>query len=381
MKYRLLHAALLLALAVDARADSLWPPKASFDDGSSLSLMGAAAYDFNRVDGHGYPAGAPLQDNDDWRRSELGVRYSRPGVLDLAATYDFNSDSWLDVGARIETRAMFGRDLGRVRIGQMKTTVGLEGNTASRSIPFMEFSTVTQAFFENRRVGVDWTLERPQFLAVASYFFKSDIDADNDGDTVGARLVWTPRKQEGDVLHLGLSASRETPDSGIARWRAKPELSLTAARLVDSGVIEHVDNIQRQGMEALWQRGPLQLQGEYLRQRTRRQDGFRDYASDGWYAMGSWLLTGESRPYAGANTSNPKPVRDSGAVELLARYSDLDLDADGIAGGREKNFTVGVNWYLTAYLKFVVDYTRVDARRRGQQADPNLLQARAQLHF
>ncbi|HMM25911.1 MAG TPA: porin, partial [Pseudoxanthomonas mexicana] len=252
-------------------------------------------------------------------------------------------------------------------------------------------SLPTQAFYQGRRSGIDWAFERERYIANVGYFFESDLQGNNKGDTAAFRLAWTPRKAAGDVLHLGIAAAQERPDSEVnglgvtvhpsVRWRAKPEATLTPYRFVDSGTLSRVDRIDRTGLEALWIRGPWSLQGEYLRQKTTRELGLPSYSADGGYVLASWLVTGESRGYSGGNVTNPKPKGHYGAVELLARYSRIDLDSDGIAGGREHNWTLGANWYITPYLKFQANYVKSDATRGALSADPSVFQLRAQMHF
>ena len=397
MKYALSILALSLlavhagALADDGKASaSAWPPKITFGGGTELSLGGNLQYDLNRFSGDGYN-GAALDDDDAWRRQELGITLRRKGVYDLGVTYDFHAKSWNDVALRVETKALFGRDLGKVRLGQMKVPLGFEGNTATRAVSFLENALPTQAFYENRRSGIDWAFERERYIANAGYFFESDLLGNNKGDTTAVRLAWTPRKAAGDVLHLGVAGSQERPDSEVnglgvtvhpsVRWRARPEAALTGVRLVDSGTLTRVDRIDRTGVEALWIHGPWSLQGEYLRQKTTRELGLPSYSADGGYVFASWLATGESRGYSGGNVANPKPKGKYGALELLARYSRIDLDSDGIAGGREHNWTLGANWYLTPYFKFQANYVKTDATRGAFSADPSVFQLRAQLAF
>ena len=97
--------------------------------------------------------------------------------------------------------------------------------------------------------------------------------------------------------------------------------------------------------------------------------------------LASWLVTGESRGYSGGNVSNPKPKGKYGALELLARYSRIDLVSDGISGGQEHNWTLGANWYITPYFKFQANYVKSDATRGALSAAPSVLQLRAQMHF
>lgn len=396
MKYLSTLALALLAVHAGAHAEeagtqaSAWPPKIAFANGTELSLGGNLQYDANQFSGTGYN-GAALEDDDAWRRQELGVTLKRKGVYDVGVTFDFQAKTWSDVALRVETKALFGHDAGKLRVGQMKLPLGFEGNTATRAGSFMESSLPTQAFYQGRRSGIDWAFERDRYIVNAGYFFESDLQGNNKGDTAAARVAWTPFKQAGNVLHLGVSATREKPDSEVnglgvtvypsARWRAKPEASLTAVRLVDSGTLTRVDHIDRSGLEALWIHGAWSVQGEYLHQKTSRDLGLPSYSADGAYVFGSWLVTGESRAYSAGNVSNPKPKGKYGALELLARYSRIDLDSDGIAGGKEENWTLGANWYVAQNFKFQANYVKVDAERGAFSASPDVFELRAQMHF
>lgn len=62
--------------------------------------------------------------------------------------------------------------------------------------------------------------------------------------------------------------------------------------------------------------------------------------------QGSWFLAGESRSY---NVKQGvfgliNPLHNSGARERSMRYNWLDLDDRDIEGGKENNFTIGLNW-------------------------------------
>jgi phosphate-selective porin OprO/OprP len=104
---------------------------------------------------------------------------------------------------------------------------------------------------------------------------------------------------------------------------------------------------------------------------------------DGWYAEGSWVLTGETRGWSTATGSftSPKPrVNFSlpgggwGAWEVAARYSDLNLNdnvgiigsaapAGGIRGGEQHIAALGLNWYPDAALKFMLQVQNVQVNR------------------
>lgn len=370
----------LLASAADF---DNWPTKVAFSDGTELAATGNIAYDWNNFSGD-------IENADAVRRKEFGATLKKKGVYDAMVYYDFQSDTWLDVFFRVESKALFGQDIGRFRVGYIKTPVGLDAVTSSRAGSFMEFAMPVQAFYAGRRTGIEWALERPAYLLQAGAYGGKDLQGDNPGTMQALRAVWTPVKAEGNVLHLGLALSQENPrgwrdgrdvhHEATARFRARPEAGLTDLRLVDSGALVTADKVNRAGLEGIWIRGPFSLQGEAL-QATITRDGQPDYTGNGQYLMGSWVLTGESRPYAAGGVANIKPARDYGAVELLARYSRLDLDDGAVLGGREHNWTFGANWYLTSHFKFQANYVKADASRRGVHRTPEIFEVRAQVHF
>ncbi len=363
-----------------------WPTKLTFGDGTELAATGNIAYDYNDFAGD-----ARLEDDDAVRRREFGATLKKKGVYDAMVYYDFASETWLDVFARVETKALFGTDVGRIRVGYMKTPVGLDAVTSSRAGSFLETALPVQAFYEGRRTGVEWTIERPQYFLQAGAYGGKDLHGDNPGTTQAVRGVWTPVKAAGDVLHLGLALSVENPRGWSdgrgthfdqrARLRARPEAGLTDIRFVDSGTLLQADQIRRAGLEGIWIKGPFSVQAEALHATVTRNDGLADYSGNGQYIYGSWVVTGESRPYSNAGVANIKPANAWGAVEVLARYSRLDLDDGAIAGGRQHDWTFGANWYLTSHFKFQANYVKVDATRNGVRTQPDIVELRAQVHF
>jgi phosphate-selective porin OprO/OprP len=113
----------------------------------------------------------------------------------------------------------------------------------------------------------------------------------------------------------------------------------------------------------------------------------------------SYFLTCESASY---NSFTPRSTFQFGspgwgAWELAARYSELTVDSDAFAGGalsfadpaasarRARAWAVGLNWWLNANVKWVLDYevTRFDggAAAGADRPDERALTTRFALTF
>ena len=71
-------------------------------------------------------------------------------------------------------------------------------------------------------------------------------------------------------------------------------------------------------------------------------------------------------------------------MELAFRLSYLDLNSKSINGGKETNFTFGVNWYLNEKIRFMFNYVRAKAKDRKtpppvEDGTADIFQARFQI--
>lgn len=366
-----LAVALALLLTFPAAAAAGLPT--SFTAGGvEYGAKGTVQYDVNRFSDD---AGT-FEDADDWRRQEFYLYARKKGAFELTAGYDFQAETWSDAYLKLETAA------GDFRAGQQKTLVGWEDyGVGTSSTLFLERSAAENAFYQGRRIGLEWTwtgVDKWRF-ALAGYS-GPDLEDQNDGTTFAGRVVHTPIADDTRVLHLGASASRERRDDDIARFRARPNAALTDVRLVDTGRMAS-DAIDRVGLEAAWRDGPLLVQAELLHGHNDAPSGQPDFDGRGWYAMASWVLTGETRPYANAAFGNPKPSRESGAFDVQLRYADLDLNDGVIRGGRQRDWTLGGNWYWGKHLKLQANYVWLKTDHAGVSLDPEVFEARVQFAF
>ena len=182
-------------------------------------------------------------------------------------------------------------------------------------------------------------------------------------------------------MHIGVSGELREPDRGLYRVRVRPEAELVESRLLDTSLLRDVDERTTLGAEAALLAGPFVLQAEYLTSELERNAG--DATFSGGYVQAGWVVTGESRRYRSraAAIGSVRPKGDFGAVELVARYSTLDLEDGGIGGGEGTVMSAGVNWFVTPWLRLSLDLGRAEGEpnRSGRDEQIDFVQGRLQL--
>lgn len=276
-----------------------------------------------------------------------------------------------------------------VKVGQFKMPASLEELTSSKYITFMERS-LPNTFATGRRIGLGWSTGWDMgTFSVAGYGQETGGSETEEGFGYGARATFAPINSAGSVVHLGGWAAQENPsdtNTDTLRLRQRPEAHIPD-RLVNTGSMPGVDDMTKWGVEAAAVAGPFSAQAEYMTMDVARSSGFDDVDFDGWYAFASWFLTGESRPYKASSGAFDRvkplhPVTDGGmgAWELALRRSNIDLTDGSVFGGEMDNWTVGLNWHLTDYVRVMLNYINVEAE--GPLNDePNILQARFQIDW
>jgi phosphate-selective porin OprO and OprP len=191
---------------------------------------------------------------------------------------------------------------------------------------------------------------------------------------VAYQLVQDPKYS----LHVGGDAEFLFKPVGTSALTLsdRPELRIDPTAIISTGAIANVARAQVYSAELAGGVGPVFFQGEYFRYNVERSLGLPSVQFQGWYAEGSWTLTGESRKYNPAIGAYPGIVPNSpvslskgswGAWELAARYSYITLNdlftrgvpvsaTNGVAGGNQNIYTFGLNWYVNRNIRFMVNY-------------------------
>jgi phosphate-selective porin OprO and OprP len=280
--------------------------------------------------------------------------------------------------------------VGNIRIGNQKEPFSLERLNSARFLEFLERSYLfdlnpVSSFNNNRSPGILLFRNLAEGRVYTGIgFFKATQDpygyGVGDGEyAVTGRLTGLPiYNPEGQYYwHVGGAMSHRDPPNGQTRVRVRdlirsgpgPFLNVVA----DTGLLG-ASSQDLFDIETAAVYGPVTLQAEYevnVIRGTRVNGTGPDIGAtvfQGWYGEVLYFLTGESRKWrtGPANFDRVVPrnplsyehgrLTGTGAWELGARYSFLDLNDKTIGGGRLNGVTLGVNWYWTGNAKAQFNY-------------------------
>lgn len=240
-------------------------------------------------------------------------------------------------------------------LGKTKETFVYEVVSSFVTLPQQE--RVLDPFFTSRNVG----LKLGQVMADERMTLSGGVFSDwwvngdtpkNGGADATARLtglLWD--SPDGThYFHVGIAGRYVSAPNDTLRYKGKPE-SNVADDYVDTGKLT-ADHAWHLGLEALWSQGPFSMLAEY-NHAWAISPAIQNPQFYGYYILGSWVPTGESRPYdhtvgyAGRIT----PRNYWGAPELVAQFSRVDLNGGSVKGGVFDETYLGVNWWVSPQWK------------------------------
>ena len=272
---------------------------------------------------------------------------------------------------------------GKFTIGHFKPYRSMEELTSSNEITMMErpFASASGLYSGRQfRQGIGYLRGGDNYsFGVTAFNLRDAVGPRNEGVGAAARLTYAPINTENSTLHFGISASTEDANKGSADLSAKVSY---AGRRGPSQTIATTtgasgDSVGTIGLEAAGAFGPLFFQSEYARATFGQALG-GDQDVETFYAMGSWMLTGEHKPYkAGNGVFGSAKSGEDGAWEVTARYDTIENK--DIAKLEASATTIGLNYYFNPNVRLMFNYTRGDNKFTGDKTGQYAI--RTQLSF
>ena len=237
----------------------------------------------------------------------------------------------------VQISTKLGENIGTLTIGKQKESHSYEMVGDAANLPHHE--RFLEPFFRSRNTGIKLSnpiLNDRGTFAVGwadDRWLRSDSFT-GGGTSLTARLTGLPVWAEdgSHFLHLAVSGRYNGSDSQDSlRYSGRPA-SRVADLYVDTGKFP-ADGGWHVGLEALAAYRGFSLTTEYIRSWLDAPE-VGDPSFSGWYATGSWVITGETRPYDRTVGYARRILPDGkwGAVEVIGRLGHVDLDEEGLGG-------------------------------------------------
>ncbi len=273
-------------------------------------------------------------------------------------------------------------------LGFRKPAYSLENMTSRLALTFMERALPVAALSDRRSAGISFLKRTTDSIWQGGVYLLSPDDEGQreNGQAIVLRYMHAPLDMPSETrsgrfnwrrVWSGISISyRGNASEDTTRFRSLPEVGTGDDYFVDTGNISGAEDILRVGLEANRVSGPFSWQAELLASRVRRQDA-EDVFFHGGYFFASWFLTGETRNYNSADGKfTPvipvEPVGHDGwgAWELALRASAVNLNDHDVYGGRQRNVSLGLNWYLNQQFRVQANIVKVlGVDRPGSEFD------------
>lgn len=307
---------------------------------------------------------AVTYDNRTIKASDAAVRRARlelSGKITDAMRFRVDrefagTDGWRNVWVSLQpTKEM------EVMGGNFTVPFSLEEAQSSNAGTFVERSPVS-ALAPGFGLGVAGKVSKKNWTISGGYFDDALNDADGRAEERGrgfaGRATFVPLKSRSQFLHLGAAYEhRSFRATELLRFSYGMGSNL-APNLIATKAITAPSKLKSVGAEAAYAYKSLQLQGQYISTAVSR-DHAPDLNYDAWYGQVSWMLTGQKYGYSqGGGTPAGPMLGKKGAVELAARFGQLDLDDASLDRGKTASVTLGLTWYINRNLRLMANYVR-----------------------
>ncbi len=358
--------------------------------------------------------GRDFVNGQEFRRARIGMQGKGYGIFSYKLEIDFRDPNDLVI-TDVYMQAQL--PIGYLRIGHFKHPMSVEHLQSSKHFSLLERSAASDTI-PIRGLGVllgdTWAGERGTW-AIGTFYddlLQSPAPGDGDADnrdagfqSLDARVTYLPWYDEATqgryMMHIGAAMRLVDANGQSVRFRARPEVHDTFRFLgVTTGP---ASSYQQYVLEWGGNFGPLSFQSDWYL--TQVDNASKSFLYGGYFQV-SYFLTGEHRSYDRKQATFVRvyPYENFwwvdaapgcrwgwGAWELAFRWSYLDMNDLGLApaGGSNgtlgvmHNYTVGVVWYWTPYMRLMFNWVHSNLRDSflGTTASADMFVTRMHLNW
>ncbi|WP_321296097.1 porin [Marinifilum fragile] len=296
-----------------------------------------------------------------------------------------------------------------LRAGYFLEPFGIEQTESTNLTMFMHVASTVEAFRPGRNIGVEynwWNKSYNLGLGIFGDFEKKEEKGSSYyyygynpyhsqyekslsfiGYGVSSRLSIVPVQTNWNILHLGVSGNYWIVDNEdkTVKYYSRAATHIEIEKFI--GVkIDQAKSQLMYGLELIYANQSFSFQSEFIKTRVNRESEYHDYIAEGWYAQFGWMIKGGNYKYNKQTARLFQPNK--GAIELTVRYNETDLyDTSNYyftgMGGRQRDYTVGCNWYITQNMMAKLNYSNVDLDKYAINGEENfnMIQTRLQFSF
>lgn len=343
------------------RVEASAPAKAYAGSEWELKPRWRVQYDVAGIDGPDGLIGTG--DFEDIRRARVGLDLTMPHGFAARVEGELTTDpiEFTDVYLQWSNKTF------KFIAGQQKAQLPLDEENSNLNISFLERAAFVSTFGYGRRTGVSGHVNKAEFSLSGGVYTDPLIalnDVPSNSTSIDFRGFWSPAFGKTKV-HLGAAYHwRDLNDVGITpiRYRTRPHVRIVDTRYIGTPALS-IGKEQRFGLEAAAVNGRFHVAAEthWLKAQRAAAD---DPVFFGAYAEVGVFLTKDSRPLKGGlfGAIDPrKPVGSGGfgAVQLNVRYDYLDLNSQGIVGGKQNGYLASLIWTPAKNFRLMGQYSKL----------------------
>jgi len=338
----------------------------------SIKMEGRIMYDFDFLSAGDYEfAGS------EFRRLRLAAKGKLTKRISYSADFDLTAGkiAYRNVYIKYTMPANYGN----LTIGSFDEPTGLDMLTSSKYITFIERAMMTVTQYGKYNTGFRYANQKLlggkmgvqlayTFNGVGSEAYKDKAlegGANFIGRITGKVLE---NKEKRQLIHLGVNYEfrNDVKDDFGYKFRTENHMGKKTS-ITSVGAFKNTSDI---GFELAANFGSLSFQTEY--ELASIVTDVDTYKTNGYYGYVSYFITGEHRAYKNSIFSRVKPKKEFlkdgglGAIELVARYSVMDMNDNMDVNGNDSNdykianITLGFNWHLNKNTRFMYNFVSGD---------------------